>query len=199
MDQLGHRTIYCEEDLQRASQAPGKIVGMYSSMKEAGGALADILDSGLGREMEDGELSLGDTPPAPPKLITADTDPELHDSGLGDEVPEKDHVAVETRSSPVEIAVETHTQPKAMSGRPAVEKPAPVPRRPWKNIAPGRSSTLQYVPPSQPSSAAGMYHGNAVPAQAEEELQRLHLQNQWQRILFQQQLSYLLPNQDGDT
>jgi hypothetical protein len=44
-----------------------------------------------------------------------------------------------------------------------------------------------------------MYHGNAVPAQAEEELQRRHLQNQWQRILFQQQLSYLLPNQDGDT
>ena len=198
MDQLGLRTIYREEDLQRASQAPGKIVGMYSSMKETG-ALADKLDSGLGREMEDCELSLGDTPPVPPKLITADTDPELHDSGVGDEMTEKDHVAVETRTSPVVLAEETHTQPKAISGRSAVEKPAPVPRRPWKNIAPGRSSTMQYVPPSQPSSTTGMYHTNAVPAQAEEELQRQHLQNQWQRILLQQQLSYLLPNQDGDT
>lgn len=203
---LGLRTIYGQEDLERASLAPDKIVGMcsnFESMKGSGGTLtSDKLDSGLGEEVDDCDLSLGDDPPAPPKLITVDT--EKQDSGLGGEEESGDEVETD------HVAVETRVPPKVLSSRPIMEnsKPAsrPVPHRPKKTIAPGRASTMRYSAPSQPSSlttssasASTAYHSNAVPAQAEEELQRLHLQNQWQRFLFQQQLHYLLPNREGDT
>ena len=202
MAHLGLRTIYGQEDLERASQAPGRIVGMYSnfeSMNKGGALTSDNFDSGLGAEVEDGDLSLGEAP-ARPKLITED--PEKQDSGLGREAEsdddiEKDHVAVETRS-PVKVFP---TRPGPL------EKQAPAPRRPRRTIVPGRASTMHYGAPSQPSSLTSnvssgsgtSYHVRTVPAQAEEEVQRMHLQNQWRRILLQQQLNYLLPNKEGDT
>ena len=205
MAHLGLRTIYGQEDLKRASQAPGKIVGMYESMK---GALVDNLDSGIGGEMED-ELSLSssDIPPAPPKLIT-NTDHEMVDSGLGGDVVEVDHVAaVETRTT-TEFEVETadHTQseiPTKSSSLPTVTD-KPIPRRPRRTILPNPAAKMRYYnSPRQPVQTADIAVNRAsimsVPAQAESEVQRLHLQNQWQRILFQQQLNYLLPNKEGDT
>ena len=203
MSQLGVRTIYGQEDLKRASQASGKIVGMYESMKG--------LDSGLGGEVEDGELeSLGDVPPVPPKLIN----PEQQDSGIGGEEVETDRAVVETQTASaiqqdqaldVEVdQMSSRALQKPLVGRSAavvVEKP--IPRRPRKTIVPGRSTRLQYSPPRQATeetaAVPGLSRINAAPEQAVSEVQRLHLQNQWQQILFQQQINYLLPNRDGDT
>ena len=193
MAHLGLRTIYGQEDLKRASRAPGKIVGMYESMK------GDNFDSGIGKDVED-EMSMGDDPPAPPKLIT---DTEMADSGLGNDEIETDHVAVETRASS-DLEIESSDAPgkSFLSNRDAVVMDKPVPRRPRRTIAPNPGTKLRYNnSPRQPTSTAlGERVGiMTVPAQAESEVQRLHLQNQWQRILFQQQLNYLLPNRDGDT
>ena len=117
-------------------------------------------------------------------------------------------MAAETRAPPRPIAM----APRVSGPGRTVEKRAP--RRPKKTINPGRSSSLQYVSASQPSSAASTpvsgtavnrpphdtYRGpRSLPSQAEEEVQRLYLEKQWRLIQLQQQLSYLLPNRDGDT
>ena len=205
MAQFGMRTCYGEKDLERASLASGKIVGMYESMTKRG-CLADNLDSGLGAEVEDSELSLGEGPPTQPKLIG---DTEVQDSGLGDDV-EVDRVAAGARSPrEVETVIEAETPLTSLksSGRSAVDKP--VPRRPWKTIVPGRKTQLQYSRPTDAtgegddrSATAGLPRAGAVPEQAASEISRLEairLQNQWRRVLLQQQLNYLLPNRDGDT
>lgn len=189
MSQFGVRTIYAQDELERVSKAPGRIVGLCSSFEPLKGstAAADKLDSGLGGDEE----LMGDGPPAPPKLIV---DPEQQDSGLGreretdseDEV-EKDHVAVETR---VPATVPSSKRPPF---RP-VDKPAP--RRPRKNITPSRGSSMHYSIPAQPSIAST---SRTDPSQAEEEVQRMRLMDQWRLIQFQRQLNYLLPNKDGDT
>ena len=189
MSQFGVRTIYAQDELERVSKAPGRIGSLCSSFGPLKGstAAADKLDSGLGGDEE----LMGDDPPAPPKLIV---DPEQQDSGLGrepetdseDEV-EKDHVAVETR---VPATVPSSKRPPF---RP-VDKPAP--RRPRKNITPSRGSNIHYSIPVQPSIAST---SRTDPSQAEEEVQRMRLMDQWRLIQFQRQLNYLLPNKDGDT
>ena len=198
--QVGLRTIYGQRDLERASQAPGKIVDMYESMKggpESG--FVSLLSGSLGEE----------APPAPPKLAVAN--PEHTDSGLGDDVVETDHVALETQTAaleemqePEEVAEMQEPPLKAISARP-LEKP--LPRRPRRTIHPAPGTKMSYTQPREASGAADSGLGDSsvglvahVPAvEAEGERQRLQLQNQWQRILFQQQLHYLLPNRDGDT
>lgn len=211
MAQFGVRTIYGQKDLERASMAPGKIVGMYESMTKRG-LLTDNLDSGLGAEVDDSDLSLEEGPPAKPKLIG---DTEGDGFTLGQEV-EVDRVEAGTRPpQEVEMATAELEQVETLntslkSGRPAFDN-KPVPRRPWKTIVPGRKTQLQ--PISRPtdatgegddrSTAAGLPRGGAVPEQAASEISRLEairLQNQWQRVLLQQQLNYLLPDdRDGDT
>lgn len=184
MERLGLRTIYGQEDLERASQAPGKIGDMCSNFESMKG-----LDSGIGGECS---LSLGEDVPVPPKLIVGGVDTEIQDSGIGVEADSDDEI------EPDRAAVETQKLPPVV-----VEKQAPMPRRPRKNIVPGRATTMEYSIPSQPSSlttsTSSAYPDNFAPAPAEGEIQRLHLQNQWQRILLQQQLQYLLPNIEGDT
>lgn len=187
MERLGLRTIYGQEDLERASQAPGKIGDMCSNFESMKG-----LDSGIGGDCS---LSLGEDVPAPPKLIVGGVDTEKQDSGIGVEADSDDEV------EPDRAAVETQKLPPVV-----VEKQAPMPRRPRKNIVPGRATTMEYSTPSQPSSLTTgtsstytTYQDNSALAPAEGEVQRLHLQNQWQRFLLQQQLQYLLPNIEGDT
>lgn len=188
MERLGLRTTYSQADLERASQAPGKIDGMCSNFESLKG-----LDSGIGGDCS--LPSLGEEPPVPPKLMTARVDTEVQDSGIGGEAelsedePERDRAAVEP--------------PKPTPAPIVVEKQAPMPRRPRKTIVPGRATTMEYSIPSQPSSlttsTSSGYRSNSTPAPTEGEAHRLHLQNQWQRILLQQQLHYLLPNREGDT
>lgn len=204
MAQFGVRTIYGQKDLERASQASDKIVGMYESMSKRG-LVAENLDSGLGPEVETSDPSLEDGPPPKPELIT---DTEVQDSGLGEEV-EVDRVAVGTRTSEAVDATETE-QAEALgshkSGRLTAVMEKPVPRRPWKTIVPGRKTQLNYSRPVDASETSERSTGlplvGALPEQAASEISRLEairLQNQWQRVLLQQQLNYLLPNQDGDT
>lgn len=186
MERLGLRTTYSQADLERASQAAGKIDGMCSNFESLKG-----LDSGIGGECS---LSLGEDVPVPPKLMTAGVDTEVQDSGIGGEAesedePERDRVAREVETAKPAPVV--------------VEKQVPMPRRPRKTIVPGRATTMEYSIPSQPSSltssTSSAYQSNSLPAPAEGEVHRRHLQNQWQRILLQQQLHYLLPNKEGDT
>lgn len=194
--QLGVRTIFGQGDLERVSQAQGKIVDMYESMKGP--------DSGFGSLATNS--SLGDETPVPPKLLGVMRNPEQTDSGLGEEV-ETDHVAVETRTSAaleeVEMAsIEPPPQKTPVSVALRIEKP--LPRRPRKTIAPGPGTKMRYSSPRQATGDSapdsGLGTSLTVPAQqAQEEVQRLHLQNQWERILFQQRLHYLLPNREGDT
>jgi hypothetical protein len=196
------RTIFGQGDLERVSQAQGKVMDMYESMRTGP-------DSGFGSMATNS--SLGEEVPAPPKLLGATRNPEQTDSGLGEDV-ETDHVAVETRTSaldqvemaPSEVSVEPPRKTSGISVALRAEKP--LPRRPRKTISPGLGTNMQYSSPRQATSDAGADSGLGtltsvhVPAQqAQEEVQRLHLQNQWERILLQQRLHYLLPNKEGDT
>ena len=202
--QLGMRTIYGERDLARASQAPGKIADMYESLKAGPESGFVSLLSGA---------SLGEEPPLAPKLIAAN--PEQTDSGLGDDVVETDHVPAETAVACEEVA-ELPEESMAPEIRDPPRREKPLPRRPRRTIASAPGTKMRYVQPRQASSGldSGLgdsslpsggvaelaSHVSAVPAaQAEAEAQRLHLQNQWHRILFQHHLHYLLPNKDGDT
>ena len=201
--QLGMRTIFGQGDLERVSQAQGKMMDMYESMKGP--------DSGF--ESLATNSSLAEEAPAPPKLLGVGRNPEQTDSGLGEEV-ETDHVAVATRTSALE-EVEEETNVVAEQSQKtapisvALRAEKPLPRRPRKTIAPGLGTKMQYSTPRQATSDSvevGADGGGSsltslhVPAeQAQGEVQRLHLQSQWERILLQQRLHYLLPNREGDT
>lgn len=193
-------TTYSERELKRASQAPGKIAGIYDSMK--GG-----LDSGF--DSMPTNSSMEEDPPLPPKLLGVDRTTEHEDSGLGDDA-EADRVAVDKRSPTLEALEkeDNNMSPNATEPlqKPAVSFPRPHggekhPRKPRKTIAPAAATKMNYTTPQQVTEEQQRpsYAAHVPPQQEEADVQRLHLQNQWQRILFQQQIHYLLPNRDGDT
>ena len=200
-----------KEELESASHAARKMTELGADM----GSLRHEFDSGFG------DASLGETEaPRSSRL----QDPEQQDSGLGlgreqedsDGEPDRD-LATHRPAEVAAMAAETRAPPRPVAMAPkAASRPAEKrsPRRPKKTINPGRSSSLQYVSASQPSSAASTpvsghtisrlphdtYRGpRSLPSQAEEEVQRMYLEKQWRLIQLQQQLSYLLPNRDGDT
>ena len=199
MSQFGVRSIYNQEELERLSQAPGKLAGMFDPKRRA--AASEKLDSGF----DEGSLgSMGDEPPPPPKLLGADT--EQQDSGLGREADsesedelEKDHITVETRAPTAVTGTSVGSSSKGLvRGGRSGEKPAP--RRPRKTIAPSRNQ-MTYTTPVQPTAptTSSAHGGPGLPSQAQEEVQRMRLQDQWRLFQFQRQLNYLLPNRDGDT
>ena len=195
MSQFRVRSIYNQEELERLSQAPGKLAGMFDPKRRA--LPSDKLDSGFD------EGSMGDEPPPPPKLMGADT--EQQDSGLGREADsesedelEKDHTTVETRTPTAVTGTNIGSSGRGLVRGRGGEKPAP--RRPRKTIAPSRNQ-MTYTTPVQPTAptTSSAHGGPGLPSQAQEEIQRMRLQDQWRLIQFQRQLNYLLPNKDGDT